>query len=143
MTLQESSIFINLKLLRRRLYSAQFAMMKADRIIYGTPLMTSAGKALAAFVLAFTIEGKRVEYLEERIGHFAVLRTDLEFCVDENIFKFRKRPPKSDSTGNPIQWETPEQEVSTQKVELFRLVAQIDSDMCKWRRSLAKGQAPA
>ena len=54
-------------------------MMKANRVIYGTPLMESCGKPISSFVLAFTVPEKRVTYLEECIGHFAVLRTDLEF----------------------------------------------------------------
>jgi hypothetical protein len=68
MTLEESSIFVNLKQLRIKLYSAQFKMMKANRIIYGTPLMQEVGSALAQFVLAFTVKEKRVNYLEEAMG---------------------------------------------------------------------------
>lgn len=140
MTLEESSIFINLKKLRRRLYGAQFHMGKADRIIYGTPLMESCGKAIAAFVLAFTVREKRVEYLEECIGHFTVLRTDLEFCTEENMIRWGKRAEKLDKDGKPIPWPTPEDAVSTQKIELFNLVGKIDGDMCRWRASLAKGK---
>lgn len=39
MTLTESSIYISLKRLRRLLFSAQFNMTKANRIVYGTPVM--------------------------------------------------------------------------------------------------------
>ena len=46
------------------LYQAQFNMMKADRIIYGTPLMEHCGKTMAAFVLAFMVKDKRIQYLE-------------------------------------------------------------------------------
>ena len=140
MTLEESSIFINLKKLRRRLYGAQFHMQKADRIIYGTPLMQECGKAIASFVLAFTVREKRVEYLEACIGHFTVLRTDLEFCTEENMIKWSKRAEERDKDGKPIPWEDPRDAVSTQKIELFNLVGKIDSDMCRWRQSLAKGK---
>ncbi len=140
MTLEESSIYVNLKRLREKLYGAQFHMNKTDRIIYGTPLMEAAGKSLACFVLAFTVKGKRIEYLEECIGHFAVLRTDLEFCVKENIIKWKRRAEKLDRDGHPLPWGDQRDEVPTQKVEMFTLVAKIDGDMCRWRASLAKGK---
>lgn len=121
-----------MKRLRTELYRAQFAMTKANRIIYGTPLMEYSGKALAAFVLAFktrsSIEDK-LHYIDECIGAFAVLRTDLENCMENNIIQYPKR-----------EGETPEDRVSTDKVELFNLVAKIDSDMCKWSESLTKGK---
>lgn len=140
MTLEESSIFVNLKRLRELLYGAQFHMTKADRIIFGTPLMESVGKSISSFVLAFTVNERRISYLEESVGHFAVLRTDLDFCIRENIIKWKRRSEKLDTNGNPIPWEDPRDGVSTQKVEMFRLVAKIDSDMCRWRASLAKGK---
>lgn len=131
---------MNLKKLRRMLYQAQFNMMKADRMIYGTPLMEYCGKAIAAFILAFTVKEKRVEYLEECIGYFSILRTDLEFCAMENIVKYPKRKEKLDKDGKPIPWENKEDAVNSQKIELFHLVGKIDSDMCKWRASLAKAR---
>lgn len=141
MQLTESSIFINLKKLREQLYGAQFHMNKADRIIYGTPLMEASGQSIGEFVLAFLINGeKKLEHLECSIAWFTRLRIDLEFCVSENIIKFKKREEKLDSNGNPIPFENPEDKVSTQKVELFRLVAKIDEDICKWRSALAKGK---
>lgn len=121
-----------MKRLRAHLYRAQFAMMKADRVIYGTPLMEYSGKALAAFVLAFksrtSIEDK-LRHCDECIGAFAVLRTDLENCIENNVIHFPKR-----------EGETSEDKVNSQKVELFRLVGKIDSDMGKWSVSLTKGK---
>ena len=64
MQLSESSIFIGLKRLRNLMYQCQFLMQKTDRVVYGTPLITSSGKALSAFILAFTVKEKRIEYLE-------------------------------------------------------------------------------
>ena len=121
-----------MKRLRTHLYRAQFAMMKTDRIIYGTPLMMYSGKALAAFVLAFKTKNNaedKLRYCDECIGAFAVLRIDLENCMENNIIHYPKR-----------DGETPEDRVSSEKVELFRLVATIDSDMCKWSASLTKGK---
>lgn len=77
MQLTESSIFINLKKLRERLYGAQFHMNKADRIIYGTPLMEASGQSLGEFVLAFLLNGeKKLEHLECSIAWFTRLRID-------------------------------------------------------------------
>lgn len=129
MQIAESSIFVGLKRLRNLMYQCQFLMQKADRIIYGTPLMAASGKAIAAFVLAFTVSSKRLEYLEEAMGHFYVLKTDIELCVMQNIIHFKKR----DGDGG-------EKYESSKKIELLKLVAQIDNDMCKWRASLAKSK---
>ena len=122
------------------MYRAQFHMMKANRVIYGTPLMVSCGKSIASFVLAFTVPGKRIEYLEECIGYFAILRTDLEFCMTERIFQFKKRVNGVDNNGKPIEYETKEDKISSEAIEIFNLVGRIDSDMCKWRASLTKAR---
>jgi len=135
MQLTESSIFIGMKRLRNLLYRAQFLMQKADRIIYGTPLMQASGKAIACFTLAFEVRHKRMEYLEEAMGWFTVLRTDLDFCIDQNIIKYRSAKDVKDG----VEIKTPD----SQKIELYKLVAQIDSDISKWRTSLAKGKTVA
>lgn len=131
MQLAESSIYISLKHLRKKLYQAQFLMQKTDRVIYGTPLMEASGNTLKYFTLAFTVKEKRVEYLDEAMGYYAVLRNDLEFCVEENIIHYSK-PKKAE--GSEMTY------VNSQKVELFKLIAKIDGDMCKWRACLAKGK---
>lgn len=69
-------------------------MQKSERTIYGTPLMDASGNAIKYFVLAFTIKEKRVEHLEEAMGWYAVLRNDLEFCVDENLIHWAKPKKK-------------------------------------------------
>ena len=114
--------------------------MKANRVIYGTPLMESCGKSIASFVLAFTVPEKRVMYLEECIGYFSVLRTDLEFCVKERIIQFKKRHNGVDENGKPIQFEQKEDRISSEEIEIFNLVGKIDGDMCRWRASLAKAR---
>lgn len=140
MTLEESSIFVNLKKLRRVLYTAQFNMTKADRVIYGTPVMENCGKAIAAFILAYTVREKRMAYLEECMGYFYALKTDLEFCADENIIKFPKKRHTIGSNGEIIPVESREDTINTGKIELFHLIGEIDGDICRWRASLAKGQ---
>lgn len=138
MQISESSIFIGLKRIRNLMYQCQFLMGKADRTIYGTPLMNASGKAMSAFILAFTVSSKRLEYLEEAMGYFFVLKTDVEFCVSQNIVHFKKKGAKGDKDGktedNPAEYE------SSKKIELLKLIAQIDSDMCRWRASLAKSK---
>ena len=140
MQLTESSIFINLKRLRVLLYQAQFHMTKTDRVIYGTPLMNACGEALGAFVVAFASQEDKLRYMNLCVGWFTRLRVDLEFCVQENIIKFAKRRPQKDGNGNEIPFDDPRDQVSPRKIELFELVATIDSDMCKWRASLSKGK---
>lgn len=116
MQITESSIFIGLKRLRNLMYQCQFLMHKANRIIYGTPLMESSGKAIASFVLAFTVSSKRLEYLEEAMGYFYVLKTDIEFCVMQNVIHFKKK----EGEGG-VKYE------SSKKIELLKLVAQSDT----------------
>ena len=136
MTLQESSIFIGLRRLRRKLYQAQFLMMKTDRIIYGTPMMQEVKAALKAYIKAFKVSSRdrKLEHLEESIAEYAALRDDIEFCVEENIIHYAKRKPKHPQTA------TPDEFVNSQKMELFMLVARIDDDMCKWEANLKKGK---
>ena len=52
MQLAESSLYINIKTLREKLYTCQFMMQKAERIIYGTPVMTANMNMMRCFVLA-------------------------------------------------------------------------------------------
>lgn len=142
MQLIDSSIFIGLKRLRIELYKAQFLMTKSARIIYGTPLMEAVGDCIKYFCIAFSFTGdnaRKLDYLDLCIGSYAVLRADLEFVVLENIIHYPRLKPAKDKDGKPIP--TPSEDlVSPQKVALFKLVAQIDADMCRWRASLAKGK---
>lgn len=133
MQLHESSIYIGLKRLRRKLYQAQFLMDKANRIIYGTPLMTQCGDALKYYILAFDTKAKKAEYMDECMARFAVLREDLDFVNEQDIIHYVKRKPK---TSNP----SPDEYVNAEKLELFEIVGRLDSDMCKYRASLIKGK---
>lgn len=132
MTLNESSIYVGLTKLRNKLYQVQFLMTKADRIIFGRNFMEYNGECLKLFTLAFLVKEKRIERLEECIGWFAVLRNDIEFCMKQNIIKYKKRD--ADDGADESEF------VNTQKIELFKIVAKLDNDMCKWRANLAKGK---
>ena len=123
--LDESSIYVSLKSLRDTLYRAQYLMQKTDRVVYGTPLMHACADTIKWYVKAYTARSeKKVEYLAEAIGAFAILRIDLEFCIDKNMIHYHKK-------GD---------EVNSQKVELFKIVARIDNELCKWESSIAKGK---
>ena len=136
MQLTESSIYINLKRLRNLLYEAQFRMTTANRVVFGNTLMKYSAETISNFILAFTVGDKKLEYLELSLGYFAVLRDDLSFCIEQNIIQYRRRK-KNDGDED----KSDEDFVNGRKVELFRLVAQIDNDICKWRASLAKGKS--
>ena len=154
MRLEESSIYIGLKKLRRWTFRVQKWMTKADRIIYGVSLREESGQALSNYVMAFlsTNPQKKVEYLEESMKRFTCLRLDFETCIEENIIHFRKRkldegiPQATDQTPQngdapvPTAERDPRDEVSTKAVELFALVARVDKDMCKWWASVSKGK---
>ena len=138
MRLNESSIYISLKRLREELYDIQFLMSKTDRIVYGTPLIGLCRDTMAKFIVAFTVGSpeKKVEYLLEAIGYFGVLRCDLEACVRKNIIHFPERKPKENEQKDAAGAAP----VSPMKIDLFEIVAKIDTEMCRWQASLAKGK---
>lgn len=144
MTLQESGIFISLKRLRTLVHRAQYCMDKSARINFGSPIERNLGEVLKDYVMAFTVSEKKLDYLDEAIGMFAVVRIDLEFCAQENLFHFPKRKieERKDENGKVIPVDTRD-EVSSQAVEIFTEVAKIDDGMCKWRASLSKARARA
>ena len=125
--LDESSIYVSLKSLRTMLYRAQYLMQKTDRVVYGTPLMHACADTIKWYVKAYTNRENKAEYLAETISAFTILRIDLEFCMENNMIHYRKK----------------DDEVSSQKVELFKIVARIDNELCKWEASLAKGKTIA
>ena len=52
--------------------------------------------------------------------------------MKQNIIKYKKRD--ADDGADESEF------VNTQKIELFKIVAKLDNDMCKWRANLAKGK---
>lgn len=118
--------------LREIVYGAKFHMTKADRIIFGQPLLEASGEALGNYILAFMATEDKMVYMNKCIAWFTRLRVDLDFCVRENVIKFKRRKSALDG-------ET--EEVSPRKVELFDVISKIDGDICRWRASLAKGRS--
>lgn len=111
-------------------YEMQFTMTKANRPIYGASLIREAKDCMAAFMLAFTLTDKKMEYLEKSMGHFYVLKEDLLDCFDNNIIHYKKNKQKKDKNGNPVKMLDSEW-VDNRKIEATKLIAKIDSDMCK------------
>lgn len=137
--LNESSIFITLKQLRKTLYTSMFYMDKGNRIVYGTPIMQRLGDVISEFVIAFTVTEDKWRHLDLAIGYFGVVRCDLEFCMEANMFHFPKRKAvEKDENGNIIDERDT---VNARKIEILQYVAKIDNEMCKWRASIAKGKS--
>ena len=107
-------------------------MDKSARIIYGTPLMEACGEVLTDFILSFEVKEDKEYYIRNMYGNWMVLKTDLEFCMEQNLVHYKKRKPK---TKEEAETWTAEDSVSTAKVELFKLIAKIDEDMGKWMGS--------
>lgn len=136
----ESSAYISLKKLRQELFKAVFTMEKANRSIYGNELMEYSGKTIGYFTTAYTVpedEGRKM-YLDLAIAAYAVLRADLEFCVEQNIIHFKRDKATSEDRKNGIVNDEGKC-IAKEKINLFRLVAKVDDDLCKWRACLSKG----
>ena len=128
MTLEGSSIFVNVKKLRRLLWWATFNMMPCAKATMGRRMLSVCGEVLGNYTLAYLLREGKLEYLTQAVAHFAELRIDIEQALEDNIFHFPKRKAKS-----------PEDEISSRKIELIALVAKIDNEMCGWLRSLSQG----
>lgn len=131
MKLNESTIYIKLNRLRKRLYEAQFLMDKSVRIVYGVRIMNDCSDTIKNFILSFELRNDKLHYAMQAIAYFAVLRTDLAFLTEESLIHYKK-------TKNIATAEEQAQWVSGKQIELFTLIAEIDKEMCKWKDKLAK-----
>lgn len=133
MTPREGSILIGLKKLRIRLFEAHKYMDKWRQRSLGNWLLEGSARTLRYAALAYDNQERRFENILLAIAEFTVVRADLEYAVQSNAFHFPKRELKqgeADTAGN---------RVSTQLVQLFELVAEINNDMLKWKASILKG----
>ena len=103
-------------------------MMPAAKSTMGRRMLSVCGEVLGNYTLAYLLRDGKLEYLTQAVAHFAELRIDIEQALEDNIFHFLKRKAKS-----------PEDEISSRKIELIALVAKIDNEMCGWLRSLSQG----
>lgn len=116
--------------MRKLLKRAQFAMSKADRIIYGTPVLVKNGEVLADFVLAYDFADERDKYIRKMCADFEVLKLDLRIIAEDNVLKC---PDPENARMKP----------ETLKIEIFELIARIDEGITKWRKSVKGKIAPA
>lgn len=116
----KSTIYINLLKLRRLLYTAKYYMSKANRHDIGSLLMEHCGKSIECFVFAFTTKDKnvRISKVSELAGYYAVLRCDIDFCLECNIINFPKRG---------------DGKVAPAKLELLEITGKIGNDLEKWQ----------
>ena len=151
MTLNESTIYRGLTRLRKVLYRAQFATDKTTRKIHVTPMLLALREALGYFVMAFEVIDKteRANYMSKCIGAFYVVRSDLDFMMEENLFHFAKYTKREtvEVDGRTVQVPlttkeaVEEQQFSLRrKVEIYELIADIDRDICKYNNSISRGK---
>lgn len=127
------------------LYQMQFVMDKTNRIMYGTPMMQSLRASMGWFVRAFEVtdKEKRVEYMSECIGEFANVRMDIDFIYEENMAHYIKFKRDRNLSSPPLtSGEESENEryAINKKVEVYKIVAQIESDIRKYNNSISRGK---
>jgi len=130
MKTDKAGIYVDLYNLRKVLKRAQYTMTKADRIVYGTPVLEKNGEVLADFVLAYDFEDEREKYIRKMCADFEVLKLDLRILAEDNVIKC---PDPQNALAKP----------ETIKIEIFELVARIDEGIMKWRNSIKGKTASA
>ena len=129
MKVDKTGIYVDLYELRKLLKRAQYTMTKADRIIYGTPVLKENGDVLADFVMAYDFPDEREKYIRKMCASFEVMKFDLRIIAEDNVLKC---PDPENAQMKP----------ETFKILFFELVARIDEGITKWRNSL-KGKTAA
>lgn len=123
MKTDKAGIYVDLYKLRKLLKRAQYTMTKADRIIYGTPVLEKNGDVLADFVMAYDFEEERAKYIRKMCADFEILKLDLRIIAEDNVIKC---PDPENAQAKP----------DTIKMGIFELVARIDEGITKWRNSV-------
>lgn len=137
-----ASIYVDCKKLRRLLQKAQFCMEKADRIVYGTPVLEASGKIIGYFVLAYDIPEERNHYIRKFLANFHILRTDIETINELNAIRETKDTHRlvkdRNSVGDVILKENYSgDKPSSIRQQTTELIARIEVGMEKWQAFLA------
>ena len=122
MKIDKTGIYIDAYNLRKLLKRAQFTMTKADRVVYGTPLLQACAAFLADFVMAYDFPDERSHYIRKMCADFEVLKIDLRIIVEDNVIK---QTDKENAQMSPDAY----------KVRIFELVGRMDDGITKWRNS--------
>lgn len=125
MQVDKAGIFIDCKKLKKVLRISQFLMTKADRQLYGNPIMAEIKAVIAAFVMAYDFPDDRDHYVRLMVAEFTNLRIDIEEMFEENILKSTD-PEKIG--GRAIS-------VPGIKNEIEDYLARIDEGMAKYSKS--------
>ncbi len=124
--IEGEGIFVDLKNLRRVVKKAQFLMEKADRIVYGTPLLEMITLALESFEMAYDFPDDRQHYARELKARCMVIRLDVEDIFEVNALK-----GKDAITGRSAD---------SVKLEIAELTGRIDKGVCRYVNSVFKGK---
>lgn len=121
----KAGIFIDLKLLKRKLRLAQFCMTKADRLIYGTPALSECKAVISHFVMAYDFADEKDYYIRQFTAEFTNLRLDIEEMFEENVIKATNPEAIGGRHINP----------ESLKKEMADLLGRIDEGMGKFARA--------
>lgn len=129
MKADKKSIYVDGYELRKLLKRAQFCMTKADRIIYGTPVLEANIRAINDFVIAYEFddEEERAKNIRRFCASFNALKIECRIIAEDNVLKVR----------DP---EHPENNPETLKKLISERIALIDDALEKWRSSVGKGK---
>lgn|SRR5574344_239407 len=136
--LDKTGIYVDCKKLRRLIQRSQKCMTKADRIIYGTPMLEMCGRVLSDFILAYDFEDERSYYIKKFLSEFYVLKLDIETINEFGILKTTK-----DSNGEDLYTKEGKrliklggEDSNLLRREMTEIVARLDEGMKRWRSSL-------
>ena len=122
MKVEKAGIYVDAYELRKVLKSAQFLMTKAERIVYGTPVLSECAQFMSDFVMAYEFEEERTYYFKKMSASFEVMKSDLRIIAECHVLK----GTSSDHA---------EMKADTMIVRIFELVGRIDDGISKWKRS--------
>ena len=131
----KSSIYIDGYNLHKVLYSAQFCMAKADRIIAGNAMLEHCGNFIACFIKAFEIESRRLDFITEMIAEWEITKLYLRMAIEHHLIHSKTSTIDKDHTFGFAPGSIERQ--------IFELTSKIDDGIAKWKSSTLKARASA